>query len=122
MLFVKWPNVAETLCFPYYSGLLVPAQQVKGNPNYDFPSLSTSNPHSSSAGWCTKRSWPGRRPAAEAVGEFPTVEAILLTSLLGLKPGLSYSMPSLCWSTVGLRNPEAAPLDVLLDPIPLRNY
>lgn len=34
MLFVNWPNVAEALCFPYRLGLLAPAQQVKGSPDY----------------------------------------------------------------------------------------
>lgn len=32
--FVKRPHVAETLYFPYYPGLLEPAHEVKGNPNY----------------------------------------------------------------------------------------
>lgn len=37
---------------------------------------------------------------------FLAVKAVHLTSLLGLHPGLSYSIR---WSIVGLRNPEAAP-------------
>lgn len=32
--FVKQPHVAETLYFPYYSGLLELAHEVKGDPNY----------------------------------------------------------------------------------------
>lgn len=82
-------------------------------------SLSTPNPPTAPLQVGVQRD-PGLEdgPQQKQWVSFLAVEAILLISLLGLNPGLSYSILSLCWATVGLRNPEAATLDVLLDPHP----
>lgn len=74
------------------------------------PSLSTLNPPTAPLQVGVQRD-----PSLEVGPEqkqwvsFLTVEAIHLTSLLALHPGLSYTIRSLCWSIVGLRDPEAAP-------------